>query len=178
MIEGLAIGGRFGWLESQFLDFADTRVTAVPAQQTADLILANVVVDFTGNRLPNTPRFKASGNVEWTFDLGRFGALIPRYDVSWTDDVFFDPTQGRGVNQYFGDELLPKYAVGQREYWIHDARVTYRFPSSRIEVAGWVRNFTDTVYKTFVADTSIAFGSLQNLIGDPRTYGVSVSFLY
>ena len=58
---------------------------------------------------------------------------------------------------------------------LQDLRASYLFPDSTIEIAGWVRNLTDEVYKTYVADTTVAFQSLENLVGEPRTYGVSLS---
>ena len=180
VFDGLVISGRFGWIESEFLDFSDTRIQLIPSTVPGDLAFANVTVDFSGNRLPNTPRYKVSGTVEWTWDFGAWGEIIPRYDFSWTDDIFFDPSQGRGVTNdpIFGEPPLPKYAIGQRAYFLHDLRVTYRFPNAQVEVAFWWRNVTDQVYKTFVIDTSVAFGSLLNLLGDRETKGVSISFSF
>lgn len=176
-LDGLVLSGRFGWLGSEFLDFSDIRTTAITTD-SGEVSLATVTADFTGNRLPNAPRFKVSGSVEYPIDLGHWGMLIPRYDFSWTDDIYFDPTEGRGVNRFFGTTQLPEYSVGQRAYWVHDARLAYRFPTQNIEIAGWVRNFTDTVYKTYVADVTVGFGSLLNFIGEPRTYGISLQLYY
>jgi iron complex outermembrane recepter protein len=179
VIEGLTLAGRFGWIESEFLDFSDTRSVAFPLG-TGDQIVFNTAADFTGNRLPNTPRYKVSGTVEYSFDLGRYGTPAVRYDINWTDDIFFDPTEGRGVseNPFFRASGLPEYAIGQRAYMLHDLRVSYRLPSSKVELAFWVRNLEDKIYKTYVADTTVAFGSLQNLIGEPRTYGGSLSIFF
>jgi iron complex outermembrane receptor protein len=143
-------------------------------------VVFSSTVDFTGNRLPNTPRFKFSGTAEYRFDLGRWGTPSVRYDMSWTDDVFFDPSQGTGVETppFFSELELPEYAIGQRAYMLHDLRVGYLFPNSSIEISGWVRNITNEIYKSYVADTTVFFGSLQNLIGEPRTYGVSASVTF
>ena len=118
----------------------------------------------------NAPRFKASGAMEWSFDFGRWGVLMPRYDFAFTDDIYFDPTKGRGVRG-----LYPEYATAQPAYWIHNARLGYRLPGSNIEIAGWVRNFTGEVYETFAFDAAAAFQAMISLIGEPRTYGGSIS---
>jgi outer membrane receptor protein involved in Fe transport len=47
-----------------------------------------------------------------------------------------------------------------------------------IEVAGWIRNVTDEVYKTLAFDASQAADLVGNFVGDPRTYGVSISFTW
>jgi outer membrane receptor protein involved in Fe transport len=47
-----------------------------------------------------------------------------------------------------------------------------------VEVAVWVRNLTDEVYRTFAFDASSFSGVTLNFVGRPRTIGVdfSVSF--
>jgi len=178
--EQLVISGRFGWLESEFLDFVDTRTTAIPIGQVDSLVVA-VTNDYTGNRLPNTPEFSISANVAYRFELGRFGTLIPSYDMSWKDDIFFDPSEGTSVQRFYDNEtIIPEYAIGQRAYAIHNVRLVFILPSQNVEIAGWVRNLTDEVYKTNVIDISerATFGSLLNFVGDPRTYGGSVTLTF
>jgi outer membrane receptor protein involved in Fe transport len=104
--------------------------------------------------------------------------LIPRYDFSWTDDVFFDPSEGFGAPNNQGATFLPEFAIGQKAYWLHNVRLSYRSPGSNIEVAGWVRNLTDEVYKTLAFDASVSAGLVGNFVGDPRTYGVSVAVAF
>jgi len=166
-IEALAINLRFGWLESQFIDFTNTRLFSNSAGQTIP-----VEVDFSGQRLPNSPRFSLSGNVDWTFELGRFGSLTPRYDFTYTDDVFFDAEEGRGNVSFDGSHGLPEFTTGQRGYILHNFRLTYRPLDANLEVAGWVRNITDQRYKTFAFDVSQFSQVVLNLIGNPRTFGV------
>ncbi len=176
-LSGLTLKANFAWLESEFLDFSDIRTAFLPADPP-EVNIGSFVVDFTGNRLPNTPQFKVSATIEWAFDLGRLGVLTPRYDVSWTDDVFFDPSEGRGTPQFGSMELLPKFAVGQRAYALHDLRVTYTNVSGHLSVSGWVRNLTNEVYKRNVLDLSTAFRQINAFIGDPRTYGLSASLKF
>ncbi len=66
-------------------------------------------------------------------------------------------------------------ARGQRAFWLHNGRLAYRTPAGNIEVAGWVRNFTDEVYKTFAFDASTFSSVLINYVGEPRSWGVSLS---
>ena len=168
----LLLEARFSWLESQFLDFTDTDTIIVGMATTR-------VIDFSGNQLPNAPRFKLSASASWSIDLGdlgRYGTLTPRYDVTYTSDIFFDPSEGRGLPPRPTDikPQLPKYAIAQKAYFVHDVRLTYALPAGFIEVSGWIRNLTDENYKTYVANAAGA-EALLNWIGEPRTYGGSLT---
>jgi iron complex outermembrane receptor protein len=174
----LVLTGRLGWLETQFLDFSNEvyRLKLVPGPSGLPSgVTLPVLIDYSGNQLINSPRLKGSLAAEWTFDLGRWGAVIPRYDFAWTDDVFFDPSEGRGSPDRFGDYPLPEYTSGQSAFWLHNARLAYRTPEGNVEIAGWVRNFTDEVYKTFSFDASTFSNVVINFVGEPRTWGISVS---
>ncbi len=168
ILEGLLLSGNVSWLQGQYIDFQDEQTFPVGGGFTT------VTFDFSGNALANAPRYKFSGAAEWTFDLGRFGSLIPRYDVSWTDDQFFDPREGQGSVQLGGQPSLPELTVAQPALWLHGVRLGYRTPSGNVEVAGWVRNLTDEVYKNFVFDASRFAGAVLHFTGEPRTVGIDV----
>ena len=171
--ERLEANFRFGWLESQFIDFTSTRLFTNPVGQAIP-----VVIDFSGNRLPSSPRFSVFGSFDWAFDLGRLGELIPRYDFSFTDDVYFDPEEGRGNVRFDGRNVLPEHTTGQRAFILHNVRLTYRPPGGNLEVAAWVRNVRDTRYKLFAFDASNFAQLVINNVGPPRTIGVDLKFTF
>ena len=171
----LAATVRFGWLESQFLDFTN-EIFAIDNNATYVY-----EVNYTGNRLPNAPQFKVSGSVEYPLNFGRYGTLVPRYDVDWTDDIFFDATNGRGTPQIkpgSGGQLisLPPYSVGQSGYVQHNLRLSWTNEEGNLSVAAWVRNLTDTRFKTSAFDASIFANLVINFVGPPRTAGMDVMF--
>jgi iron complex outermembrane receptor protein len=169
-IDTLIFDLRFGWLESKFLDFTDSVVRPVTENS-----FFRQVFDFNGNQLPNAPRFKVSGSIQYSLDLVGMGTLIPRWDFSWTDDVNFNPSGGTGAPNIAGEIFMPRNAIGQDSYLIQNVRLTYQAPSGNMEIAGWVRNVTNEVYKTLSFDASGGPGFVGNLLGDPRTYGISAS---
>ncbi len=170
---GAFLNVRFGWLESRFLDF--TQVQQVSIIQDGVLAgVGNVEIQNTGNRLLNSPRFKLSLTAEQTLPLGRYGSLTARYDGAWTDDTFFDATEGRGIPNRDGKEFLPELTIGQPAFWLHNLRLGYRPPPGNIEIAGWVRNLTDETYKSFAFHAS-NFETTIYFLGEPRTYGLTVS---
>jgi iron complex outermembrane receptor protein len=171
-LEGLSITARGAWLESQFLDFTDPQL--VQLQTSEGLILANISQDYSGNRLINSPQFSFSISGHWTLDFGKYGSLIPRYGGNWTDDVAFDSTGGRGLENDEGQLFLPDNTLGQEAYWIHNARLAYRLAGSNIEIAGWVRNFTDQSAKVGGFNASAFQNVIINFVNEPRTYGMDV----
>jgi outer membrane receptor protein involved in Fe transport len=175
-LDGLVVSGNFGWLASQFLDFEDAvnRSSSIggPPVQTI------TQVNLSGNQLINSPRFKGSMSTEWTFDMGRWGSLIPRYDFSWSDTIYFDPNEGRGTRREDGTFALPKNTIAQRPFWLHNARLTYRSPTGNVEFSLWIRNFMDKVYKTYAFDLIEVQQVVLNFTGQPRSAGLdfTVSF--
>jgi outer membrane receptor protein involved in Fe transport len=169
--DGLVLTGRFSWLESQFLDFTNQVVRFVIGTD-GNAVARQITVDYTGNQLINSPQFKFSGAADYTFDMGRFGSLLPHYDFAWTADIFFDPTEGQGSPNFQNELFLPEYATGQKAYWLHNIRLGYRTPDGRVEIAGWVRNLTDEVYKSYAFDASTFGRNVVNYVGEPRTYGL------
>ena len=168
-MEGLRVSGNFGWLHGEFIDFTTTRVFALGGAPVVP-----IQVNYAGQPLQNAPKYKASGTAEWTFDLGRWGYIIPRYDLNWTDDVAFDPNDGHGSIDATGRPALPDYAIGQKAYFLHNVRLAYRTPTQNVELAGWIRNVEDEVYKNYAFDASRFTGITINFPGDPRTFGVDV----
>jgi iron complex outermembrane receptor protein len=177
-VENLLFTVRFGWLETEYLDFTQDviRVVRGPVGQPARAF--PVTADFSGNQLINAPEYKVSIGVAWDFDLGRLGDVTPRYDGSWSADVNFGPNDGRGSIDGTGQPRLPKDAIGQRAFWLHNMSFRYRPPIPNLEIMGWVRNMTNKTYKTFAFDGSFFANLTVNWVGEPRTYGGTVKFTF
>jgi outer membrane receptor protein involved in Fe transport len=174
LLSGLRLSGNFSWLHGEYIDFTTFQKFIFAGNPNA----ANVAIDYSGNQLQNSPQYKVSATAEWTFDLGRFGYLIPRYDMNWSDDVFFDPNEGHGSINPTGGPALVNYGVGQRAYFLHNVRLAYRTPTGNLEVAGWIRNVEDQVYKTYAFDVSRFTQTVINFTGEPRTIGFDLSFTF
>lgn len=168
-LDKLKLQVRFGWVASEFLEFTNTVFRTNTIGQNFP-----VVIDYGGNQLINAPKFKVSGTVEWPFDFGEWGKITPRYDFEWSDDIFFDPNEGRGSLDLDELPVQPEYALGNKAWWIHNIRLTYQTPVENIRVSGWVRNLLDERVKSYAFDASFFAKTIINFVGDPRSAGVDL----
>jgi iron complex outermembrane receptor protein len=172
-LPGTYLQARLSWLESQFLDFIQD--TEGNEQRGATALPIDIQIQNSGNPLLNSPRYKVSLTAEQTLPLGRFGSLAARWDGAWTDDTNYDATKGKGIPNSQGVQFLPDNTIGQSAFWLHNLRLAYRTPGGNVEVAGWVRNLEDKVYKTFAFDASALNNATIYFLGEPRTYGLTVT---
>lgn len=108
-----------------------------------------------GNPLPNAPAMTLNGSVRYEIPLGERLTLTPL-------------VTGRFVSKYF-TELDNYHAIG--DYFIGDARIELNV-DRRWSIAGYVRNFSDTLYENGAAAASRTVFNVFR--GAPRTYGLSL----
>ena len=153
---GLKLQISGGWLDSEFLNFVVTKATQNPRGQ------GNLEeFDYSGNPTISSPNWSVSALAEQTIELFGWGSLVPQYTVNWRSKVFLDP-----------QALDP---ISQDAYWQHNARLTYRTPGGRFEVAAWVENFLEKRYKIDHFDISIAESRMLEVWNEPRMFGVTAS---
>ena len=150
----LQFGG--GWLDSEFVDFVVFKATSQPRG-----VGSTVEFDYSGNPLISAPEWSISGIVEYTLPLLGYGSLVPQYDVSYRSKVYLDP-----------QKVDP---ISQDPYWVHNARLAYRTPDGRFELAGWVENFMDKRYKIDSFDLSLGQETILEVWNEPRMYGFTLS---
>jgi iron complex outermembrane receptor protein len=167
---------RFSWLESQFLDFQRRDQFLRSGGAGGSVVFRDA--QNSGNSLLNSPEFKVSLTAEQTIPLDRYGSLTARYDGVWTATTFYDASAGKGLGDLDGVQFLPDDTIAQQPFWLHNARVSWRAPGGRFELAGWVRNIEDKAYKTFAFDGSTFQATTIYFVGDPRTYGLSATVTF
>jgi iron complex outermembrane receptor protein len=169
---GAFLEARGSWLESRFVDFVTQQIVRKKVAGTSVTLIREI--DSTGFRLLNSPQFKVSATVEQAIPLGKYGAVIPRYDVVWTSESFFDSTGGRGVPNVDGQFLYPKHTFAQNDFFLHNIRISYAPPSQNPVISFWVRNLEDKPYRTLGVDASAFLNSSLHFLSDPRTYGADI----
>jgi len=174
--QGFFLNVRFSWLKSQFLDFVRTDQFLNTTGGGGDIVRFKQTQN-SGNPLLNSPEYKVSITAEQTLPLGsggRYGYLVGRYDVVWTDKSYYDASKGVGLGDENGNYFLPNSTIAQDPFWVHNIRLAWRAPGGRVEIAGWGRNLTNEAYKTFAFDGSTFRRTTIYYVGDPRTYGGSL----
>lgn len=116
--------------------------------------------DLSGNELPSAPPLNL--NVLARYEWAAFGGtLAVQADAKYNDDQYFS------VNN---DPVL-----AQEAYSVVNARAGYTTASGRLSVTLWGRNLGDEQYATGAYDLA-AFGFDQIIVGDPRSYGLTLSY--
>ena len=120
--------------------------------------------DFSGNTMVAAPEWSlvARSRYETGPVWGDLG-LVASADAAYTGDQYFD-TQNTS-------------RIGQDAYWIANARLALRPDDNRWELAVFVKNLTDEEYIVDAFDVS-DFGFDELVYGDPRTYGVSLTYRF
>lgn len=119
------------------------------------------LVDLSGNRLANAPKYTVAAFVDQRFDLGSTGFLDLSADINLQDEVFFTEFNNNDARQ--------------EAFAMVNASITYRSPDERWSVALWGKNLTDkyALANTIIAAPLYSFVSVGSL-RPPRTYGVTL----
>ncbi|MBW2691324.1 MAG: TonB-dependent receptor [Deltaproteobacteria bacterium] len=156
-LPGLMINANLGWLDSEFKDFKVIKTISVPRNPNPQ----PVEFDYTGNNLVAAPTWNWSVVTEYEIPLFGWGSLVPQYDFNYRSKGYLDP------------QMIDP--ISQEGYWLHNARIAYRTPDERIELAFWVSNIFEEEYKVDVFDQSRQAESILEVWAEPRMYGVTLS---
>ena len=142
---GLEIDGSLSYLNFKYTSIANTAATGITIGMTT----------------PYTPEWKWSLGAQYTIDMGQWGSLTPRLDVSYQAAEFTNPINDPAWNQ------IPQYTVG-------NARITYRAPTG-----GWsawlsVTNFTNQLYYLTLFDQHSSAGYVNGQPAMPREWSLTV----
>jgi len=118
----------------------------------------------SGNEVPNAPHYTVNA-------LLRYDAPLPGdYNLGLQTDAV-------KVGAHF---LEPNNRDVLREngYYLLNARVALSPAQGRWEVAAWARNLTNQTYMSAAQDLIQSLGFAEVVLGQPRTWGVSVEYRF
>jgi iron complex outermembrane receptor protein len=148
-IQPLTISAQLGFLDTRLDNYVADRAPGTP--------------DYSGNQLPNSPRFSMSGLIDYKVPLPR-GGLDFQFTASYKSHQFFDTTNDPYITQ--------------GGYWIENARVGYTLPNPKWEVAAFVRNLANAHYFLDKFDLTSPFGFIQGITGTPRFVGGEINYRF
>ena len=119
-------------------------------------------IDFlNGNKLPNTPDYSFNYLVRYNIDvLG--GNVAFQVDGLLVDDQYLEVSNAAGALQ--------------KSYDVHNARISWENSESTVRISGWVKNFTDEVYKNYALDLGILGATV--VYAPPITYGITAGYYF
>ena len=119
-------------------------------------------VDYSGNRLEYAPEWTFAGTLDYVHPLQNGSEAFVRLNASYHGDQYSDSSN---QGQFFQDG-----------YTLVNGRVGWVSPSGQTELALYFRNLFDEEYDLGTAPDG--FTTLFGKYGDPRTYGVELSWTY
>ncbi len=131
-------------------------------------ITGEITGDNSGNRLVRSPRVTIGAGLEHTLGLGNGAKVITGGDISYRGREFF-------LVDRQDAEADP--SLTQAGYTVANARVTYVVPDGHIRVTAFVNNLTDKFYQVHGRPNGPAPQYVETY-GNPRTYGVSLTYEY
>ena len=116
--------------------------------------------DISGQRLPGVSKWAFSYGAEYNWPVGA-GQVYLGYDGSYRSDFSSNPS--------------PSAYMNVDGYSLSNFRLGYR-KGDKLNVFAWVRNAFDRNYYELLATQSGSTGLIVGQPGDPRTFGLTVSF--
>lgn len=121
------------------------------------------LVDLSGKRLPNAPRFTFGGGFNWDIPLGNDSRLAVNGDIKWQSKVYFTEFNNRDAEQ--------------GAYAMANAGLTWHSPNDRYSIGAWVKNLTNkfVISNNIITAATFAYVRVGSVM-PPRTYGVTAAF--
>lgn len=167
----LRFNAGIGILDSSFAkgNCPTALITGQPPQQGNCVATGAGNIDVGGNPFPYAATFSANLGADWTaFEIGD-GKVILHGDASYTGRFYYDFFK----NYDFPGGAGGPYKLGEGDYWIANARISYA--TSRFSIAAFVKNLTDKLYFPNGINTEGSYGSDYIVRAAPRTFGVEAS---
>lgn len=119
--------------------------------------------DFTGNRLPQSPKVTFNAAATWVAPLANGASIVANVDANYSSKVYFDNSNA---------ERLSQDAV-----WIAGAQVSWRSPDQKIEVGAFARNLFDKTYVVSISNIDSLGEDLLSM-NRPRSLGAFLRYHY
>ncbi len=148
-LEGLLIGASYSYLDSN-----------MPLQPNP--IAGGLLQQFY---VPLAPEHAGAMTVDYSFEPWSFGTLSAHLGMTSTDDYFYGPL--------VGEQLTDSYTLWNARLTLADIPVG---DGGTLKVSLWGENLTDEEYVVFAFPVGDPAVSIAQAFGDPRTYGLSVTY--
>jgi iron complex outermembrane receptor protein len=175
-LRGLELNASWAYLDAKFKEFLEQEFTPdgqpvwenPPTNTIPKLVNTADVRPFT-----LTPEHTITVGGTYTFPPTTAGTFSAHLDMFWSDDfvIFTEPTEfGRATREIHG----PAYAVVNGRLRFVDIPLA----QGTLELEVFGRNLFDRNYRTFGIDFGDSLGWQGAIFGDPRTFGVGMTYRF
>ncbi len=141
------VDAHFGYLDTEYTEY-----------------LRSDGLDFSGHPLIGAPEWTTGIGAQYSNTLG-FGEMFFRIDYQWRAEVDYEGGTGESI-------AFP--GIGVRDsYGLLNARLSFDISDWNATIALWGRNLTDEAFETQVIVNNTGLGVTTQIMGAPRTYGIS-----
>jgi outer membrane receptor protein involved in Fe transport len=126
-------------------------------------------VDRTSEPFAEVPSVTYNAAIQYTFDIDGIGSIIPRVQASYLSERYMGLDAGA---------FNVKEASTLDAYTRVDARLAYRTPDEKLEVALYCTNCTDKLYYDGAASVGDSVGVFPVIDAPPRMYGIEATYKF
>ena len=162
----LSLNAAVAYLDGKYVKFTNA---PLPLEETGHTELVNGVAtqvafkDASGGRLPGISKWNVSGGAEFS-NPGNLASTAGRYfiaaDASYRSTYSSNPTPSRVLNV--------------EGYSLLNGRLGFK--SDKFSIFGWVRNIANKNYYEQLQAAAGNSGLYAGVLGDPRTYGITIRY--
>ncbi len=157
---------------------------AVTGQSAGFTVQDGILTSLGGNELQNSPRYKFSGAIDYTYPLQNDWAIAARVDYSWQAKAW-GSIYNRGSDSQIGGGACSPGGVtiicGDRlpSFSIVNAQVRIVGPERKWTVRGFVQNVFDKNAVTGLYTTDQSSGLFRNaFLVEPRRFGIAAELKF
>lgn len=167
--EGLTLSGNFGLTDAKYKSFINSLDGT----------------DWSGAKFPYTSKYTFSVSGDYEYPIDGAGKLNLHVDYGWRAKQYAAPMQlplpnraGLTPEQIAAGNHALQETSRINGYGLLNGRIAY-LDNSGVELAIYARNILKKKYITrLLSLENTPFGLTSYMAGDPRTYGISMSFKF
>ena len=168
-LRGVTVTGNYSYLNARYTQFLSQRIDPVTGKPVLDESGKPILDDVSNQQQVNyAPEHTFSVGLTYTAPPGRAGTFSAHLDTFWQDAMHL------GGQSPFADAVL-----GSWSYALVNGRVQFAsipLQKGDLDVALFGRNLFDRKYRIDGKDFGAGLGYMVNTYGDPRTFGLGVTY--
>ncbi len=159
----LSVNAALAYTDAKYVSFINAPLAL---EETGKTVNGQQVAfaDASGGVLPGVSKWNLSGGFDWSFTKGKFLNRAGKY---------FFAADGSYRSQYSSNPT-PSAVLNIQGYGLLNSRIGFK--SDNFTFFIWARNLTGTNYFEQLQAAAGNSGVYVGVLGDPRTYGVTIKF--